>query len=76
MKLVGVSVAVELAGDGVGVAGDDCVEVGTPNSHTVHMAGRDVTQDVNLSKVYWMKKKQLINLFALQLCQLKFKDEP
>ena len=48
MKLVGVSVAVELAGDGVGVAGDDCVEVRTPNPHTVHMAGRDVTQDVNL----------------------------
>ena len=48
LELVGVSVTIELASDGVGVAGDDGVEVRTPNPHTVHMARRDVTQDVNL----------------------------
>ena len=48
LELVSVSVAIELASDGVGVAGDDGVEVGAPNPHTVHMARRDVTQDVNL----------------------------
>ena len=42
------SVTIELASDGVGVAGDDGVEVRTPDPHTVHMARRDVTQDVNL----------------------------
>ena len=48
MKFVNVGVTEELASDGVGVAGNDRVEVGTPNSHAVYMAGRDVTQDVNL----------------------------
>ena len=48
LELVGVSVAIELASDSVGVAGDDGVEVGTPNPHTVYMARRDVAQDVNL----------------------------
>ena len=48
LELVGVSVAIELASDRVGVAGDDGVEVRTPNPHTVYMARRDVTQDVNL----------------------------
>ena len=42
------SVAIELASDGVGVAGDDGVEVGAPNPDTVYMARRDVTQDMNL----------------------------
>ena len=45
------SVAIELASDRVGVAGDDGVEVRTPDPHTVHMAGGDVTQDVNLKVI-------------------------
>ena len=42
------SVTIELASDCVGVSRDDGVEVGTPHPHTVNMARRDVTQDVNL----------------------------
>ena len=45
------SVTIELASDRVGVSGDDGVEVGTPNPHTVNMAGRNVTQDVNLEVI-------------------------
>ena len=45
------SVTIELASDRVGVSGDDGVEVGTPHPHTVYMARRDVTQDVNLQVI-------------------------
>ena len=45
------SVSIELTGDCVGIARDDGVEVGAPDPHTVHMAGGDVTQDVNLKVI-------------------------
>ena len=51
LKLISVSVSIELTGDCVGIARDDGVEVGAPDPHTVHMAGGDVTQDVNLKVI-------------------------
>ena len=45
------SVTIELASDRVGVSGDDGIEVRTPHPHTVYMARRDVTQDVNLEVI-------------------------
>ena len=45
------SVTIELASDRVGISGDDGVEVRTPHPHTVYMARRDVTQDVNLQVI-------------------------
>ena len=70
------SVSIELTGDCVGVARDDGVEVGAPDPHTVHMARRDVTQYVNLQAGSLNENYKKVNLFTLQLCQLKLKDEP
>ena len=76
LELISVSVAIELAIDSVGVAGDDCMKVRTPNPHTIHMARRDVTQYVNLQAGSLNENYKKVNLFTLQLCQLKLKDEP
>ena len=54
------SVSIELTGDCVGIARDDGVEVGAPDPHTVHMAGGDVTQDVNLKVIEGQSYGELI----------------
>ena len=58
------SVSIELTGDCVGIARDDGVEVGAPDPHTVHMAGGDVTQDVNLKVIEGQLYGEFVTTFS------------